>query len=727
MTAPFRSIRGRQAGSARIVAPALAVAMAITGCGTAPTPTPAPTAETSPASSPAVGTPSAVPPTGSPVDADLAVWSDHDSAPALGTVTYHVHYANLGLTVPARGAVLRITPPEGTRLGTGSEASTPLATGGGGIEVALGTIEPSTIGVVNVDVEWTTTPAPGTWTELTAQLTAADPDPDATNNTATDGERVPGPDLRLTLRPAESSAAFTPGATVTYRLALVNVSTADAPAASLALTLPKGLTFVSAGGSLAGKVQAAAAGDGTLVTLPLSAVRAMARGTVEVRAMLGADLAPGLPVTASAVVSAAGETSTADNTADFTEAVQAAGADVWVALDSKGSTELNGKRAFRLRYGNRGTVAADGVSLSLEIPASLANVKFGLEPTAIADGVATWAFASLPKATGTRAIEITATIAAAGSADLRAGITTATADENTGNGTAEAAAEFVDLAMPVISGPVNAFVGARPVFFGTGRSGATVSLSLVSADGLTAEPLGTGTVDGNGRWEIQPATDLPSAGWHWFTATQRLGDLVSPGTGVADFATPDTSTDPNSLTVDGKRVGGINQVISWPGGTTLVFGARVSACAKPLSPMLQADYYTADDVMVNRQLADPKGVAEDGTLEFAFVVPRLTQEVQWQLSLAYYCESPGQSRTRSSVQLASYTAGLLEWLDRTISCWFGNCPPAPPEPPPPRKFCPGCGPAEIPKKPAPNFMSDPEDKWVMTRWPVLAFGERLIG
>ena len=206
-----------------------------------------------------------------------------------------------------------------------------------------------------------------------------------------------------------------------------------------------------------------------------------------------------------------------------------------MALDGKGATELNGKHVYRLRYGNRGTAAAEGTSLSLSMPGALSGLRFTVQPTAVVDGTATWQLGTLPPSTSARTIEVTATITGTGSNVTPAAEITSDADANRSNNGAEVADDLVAIAMPVITGPANAVVGARPVFFGTGRPAATVALNLAGPDGGAAQLLGTDKVDGSGRWEIQPAADLAEAGWHWFTATQRSGDLVSETAGVADF------------------------------------------------------------------------------------------------------------------------------------------------------------------------------------------------
>ncbi len=501
-----------------------------------------------------------------------------------------------------------------------------------------------------------------------------------------------------------------------YLLSYDNVATGDAAVPNLTVKLPHGVTFNSARGDLAGTPTALADGDGSVVTLPLRAVKALAKGSVLLQATLPADLAPDQTVTASALVATDADSTAADDKAESTEVVQSAGPDAWVALDGKGATELNGKHVYRLRYGNRGTAAAEGTSLSLSMPGALSGLRFTVQPTAVVDGTATWQLGTLPPSTSARTIEVTATITGTGSNVTPAAEITSDADANRSNNGAEVADDLVAIAMPVITGPANAVVGARPVFFGTGRPAATVALNLAGPDGGAAQLLGTDKVDGSGRWEIQPAADLAEARWHWFTATQRSGDLVSETAGVADFTSADTAIDTNSLTVNGKRVGGFDQVIPWPGGTRLVFGATIEGCAKPVSPMLQTDYYDTSGGLVNRQIAEPTRADADGNVEFAFVVPRVTQEVQWQVSLAFYCRDDAQSDVGTGMREAVYV-GILDTVKRKIDCWFGNCKQPPPPPPPP-KPCPGCTPWVPPKKPSPSPLAPGGIDWAMVGLPM---------
>ena len=687
--------RSRRRSGARTAVLVLIAATALSACGSQPAPTPGPSGAVPPSPTPvpsAAGLPAPTPVASGVAQpgVDLAVWSSHDRSPAKGTLTYRVHYANLGADLPAEKVALQVIPPEGANLLKVSRDSQPLSTGNG-VEVPLGTLQPAESGVVDVVVEWPAAPAPGSWTVLTAQISGSATDPDMANNVAHDGERVPAPNLAVTLGPADTSGPFVPGGTAALLLGYSNTSSVDAGSATLSVTLPKGLSFRSAsGGDLAGTPTTAAAGEDSLVTLSLRGVRARSSGSVVMQVTLDAGLLPDQQLTASALITTAADTTAADNRAETTGLVQAAGPDAWVALDSKGATELGGTHSYRIRYGNRGTASAEGVSLSLAIPGALHDVRFGVQPAAIANGTATWQLGTLPAARNGNPIEITASIGATGPVVTSAKITSSGPDANALNNAAEVAHDLVALQLPVISGPSDATVGAQPAFFGTGKPSATVSLYLANGDDPAGQLLGSGLVGGDGRWAITPSSSLSEAGWHWFTATQQLGGLVSPITGVADFYSADLAIDSNSLTVDGKRVGGINQTIAWPAGKTLTFGARIVNCASPISPTLQADFYDTSDVLVNRGLIAAARAQPDGYVEFKFVVPRADQEVQWRLSLGFYCQGLLKTNLLNGARLVSFlTAAKEEPSLWNLWCLFG-CDDAPPPPPPKCGFAGGC-------------------------------------
>jgi hypothetical protein len=681
---------------------------------TLPTATPPPAATATPAPTPSrdageanpPAAPSATPDRG----IDLAVWSKHEQSPAGRRVTYRVHYANLDLEREAAEVVLDVALPEGAELAQASRATQPLADGT--VQVVIGAVPPATGGHVDLDISWPDVPAPGSWASLTAKIDGAAPDPDETNNVSQDGERIAGPDLSLQLGLTDRSGPCVPGAAVSLQLSYRNAARARAPEATISVSLPPGMAYQSASGSLAGEPTVAETATGTLVTLPLRAVEANASNMAMVNVVLADDLQPDQALTWTAEISASGEIVTADNRAEATQIVQVPGPDLWIALDQQGDSEMGGQRVYRLRYGNRGTDQATDVNVSLALPEALEDVRYSIAPTATDGAAATWQVGKVANVQVGKEIEITGTIAAEGSLAASARIAASGADANPRNDVAEAAIEAVALAMPLIEGPDQAVVGAQPRFHGQGRPAATVSLILAPSEGQPGQPLGTAVVDGNGRWELTPEVALVTPGWHWFLATQELGGQVSATSGVANYYDPDTAIDPSSLTVDGKPVSGIDQAIAWPAGRVLTLGARIVACDAPQMPVLEVAYYDAAERVLSREVIEPATASNEGGVTFKFRVPRAEQEVQWQIALSYYCQVQGQTGApQGTLRWVRYTVDLMDDIKRKIECLFG-CDPKPKSPPPPQP-CEGCTPLDRKPKKKPNPFNAPDDvDWV---------------
>ena len=124
----------------------------------------------------------------------MTVWASHDAAPGATKLTYRVHYANLSRDASASRVVMHVAAPDGAKLVRVPPRSTVLLSATE-VDLDLGPVAPLASGALDVDVAWDAAPAPGAWTELKATIAAAEHDPDPSNNTAADGERVPAPDL----------------------------------------------------------------------------------------------------------------------------------------------------------------------------------------------------------------------------------------------------------------------------------------------------------------------------------------------------------------------------------------------------------------------------------------------------------------------------------------------------------------------------------------------------
>ncbi|MHB1318082.1 MAG: hypothetical protein ACYCYF_05615, partial [Anaerolineae bacterium] len=452
---------------------------------------------------------------------------------------------------------------------------------------------------------------------------------------------------------------------------------------------------------------------GVQVVLPLQPVGGgRGRGSVVLQVLVDAAAQPGDSLAWGAEIGTPGEIGLTHNLSESTQVVQAAGPDVWVTLESTGETAVGGTHVYRVAFGNLGTQRAEGVVLSLNLPAALTDVRYGREPASLEDGVATWKFDTLGAVQRGRPFEVAGLVGTEGLAVARVAVSTNEVDANPDNNVAEVNDEMLALAMPTILGPSTAVIDEQPAFYGAGMAGATVALYLAATETEPAVPLGTAVVGGNGQWTLALSEDLPAPGWHWFTATQTLGEWVSPVTGVVNYVSEDTGIDTDSLTVNGARVGGIDQTILWPAGKVLTFAARIVECSTPLTPTLLASYYSLDDVLVNREAIAPASTDTNGNVSFAFRVPRFEQQLQWTLGLSYTCGRASQTRSLvNTLRPATVLARPLADLWDDIKCWFGSCTPTPPPPPPPKKQCPGCTPLDPnQRKRKPTFMDpDPDD------------------
>ncbi len=637
-----------------------------------------------------------------PGAADLAVSAWHNEMLFSGaTAEYVVVYENYDWQFLAEDVVLEVTLPEGAALSESTRNEEPFPPSkdeGGVLEYALGTLLPGDYGEILLSVQLPEL-SPGSGLVLAARIAGTEPDPDPDNNYSQDEGEIPAPDLSVGVYPTDECGPFAPGRPVSYIVAYSNWSELPVESVVLTSTLSSGMTFRQAflveGDSRTPLSPAVAGGE---LSFDLGTVEPGAYGELLLEAGLDETLFPDQPLTCTAGITVApGELMDEDNVAWSEEYAQVEGPDPWVQIEASAEGEIDEGYGYYIAYGNRGTAPAAGVSLSLELPSQLRDVTFDPEPDTLANGIATWQLGALEEWTGGD-IYVEAVIGAAGPAVAKVTIQSAGADVDPRNNTAESSAEFMTLRMPVIAGPSEARVGAQPVVFGMGKPEATVSLYLAGEEGSPDQLIGSTVVGEDGLWEITPTTKLPQPGWYWFTASQEFEGRVSPLTGVGNYYSDQITIDTNSLTVNGQRVGGIDQTIEWLAGETLTFGARIIACQEPLTPTLQVRYYNEQGLMVNHKKIRPKLTRPGGYVEFDFTVPDGDSGLQWQLELGYYCREELQTgvigRSRG---LAAPLAGVSDlWHPE---CWFGGCnkdeEPAPKNPPP---GCKGCTPIQRPKK-----------------------------
>ncbi|HOG45045.1 MAG TPA: hypothetical protein PLJ35_10605 [Anaerolineae bacterium] len=640
------------------------------------------------------------------IDLAVSVWHDEELV-AGGSANYSVYYANYDAELDATGVLLAVALPEGATLAASTrdgETLPPSKAAGQRLEYALGTVAAGEGAEIVLQVQMPAELRPGSTVALTARIAGSAPDPDEETNYAEDVAEIPAPNVWVGVGLAEDCGPFVPGRAVSYRVSYGNAAPVEAKSVQLTGTLASGMSFRSAHlvtweeeeeqerrQAITPQVQ------GSDLSFDLGTLEPGAYGEIALELDLGQGLYPDQPLTCTLRISTTSiELDEEDNWAEDVEYAQVEGPDVWIALESQSDGELGGYQSYYLYCGNGGTQDAEGISVSLTIPALLDDVTFAVEPNTFANGIATWQIGRLEAYSG-GSIDVEGTIARTGQATAKATVSTTSKDVNTRNNVAEVSDEIVTIHMPAIVGPSEARVGVQPVFFGLGKPEATVKLYLAGDSAQPARLLGNTLVDEDGRWEITPTAKLPQPGWYWFTATQELNGLVSPVTGVGNYYSDDITIDTNSLTVNGERVGGIDQTIEWIGNSELTLGARIIACENPLTPTLQVRYYNAQGLMVNHKKIQPKRTGPDGYVEFDFTVPSEDEGVQWQLELGCYCREEVQTGVigRSPGLAAPLQKG---WTDiYKPGCWFGGCGNSDPEPPPKPPACPGCTPIERPK------------------------------
>lgn len=140
----------------------------------------------------------------------------------------------------------------------------------------------------------------------------------------------------------------------------------------------------------------------------------------------------------------------------------------------------------------------------------------------------------------------------------------------------------------------------------------------------------------------------------------------------------------------------------WPWHEQSPAAARVTSQVHYAN--LDPDNYNDQYELVNRQVIASARTGPEGEVEFEFRVPRAEQQLQWQLTMGFYCQAEARTtRLTRGPQSVSYVAGLREWWDSW--CWFGCKEKTDPPKPPDR--CDGCTPLPRPKLPKTDKYAPP--------------------
>ena len=414
-------------------------------------------------------------------------------------------------------------------------------------------------------------------------------------------------------------------------------------------------------------------------------------------------------INTAGVTTAAPETDYEDNWTSDTETVVPTLPDLWVDLRSSTDGQIDGYQTYWINVGNSGPLDASQVALSLSIPRQLADLYFSAEPTTLVtrtnDYLATWNIGTLQGNGGGAGVNVSGLISAAGQITATATITSNSAEADPTDNVARVSDFNAEILMPTITGPSTAIVGQQPVFFGLGQVNATVTLYLSGTVAVPGRSLGTDVVDSYGLWVITPTSIISPSGWYWFTATQQLGDRISPVTGVGNFVTDTLIMDTNSMVrylgtrpdlPEGERLGGINQPVGWRTATTYTLGVHLTRCApnEPVTPTLQVLLYNDAGLMVgHRDIVGTVVVTSTGEVEFEFMTPA---EESFELFVLYYC--PVTPLLTSAEQGApTQPSGWWQDLKDWFGCWESLGCDQPDPPPPPKPGCPGCTPIPRPR------------------------------
>ncbi len=637
-----------------------------------------------------------------PVDLGLGAWVEEE--PAAGQeAQIWLDYANYSEDAIAFDAVLTATLDSRAAFVSATREGAPITptVAGNTLTFALGPLGPSAGETVGVRVRLASDIAPGTALTLArAGLRATNLEMNPDDNDAILETAVAGPDLWVGLGRADEAVPL-PGAVLEYAAEYANNGALPAPDAEVVVTLPAALTLV--GASREGvPITPTAQPDGlhfALGTLP-----PWEWNSLLLRTRLAADALAGDEFTVRARVrTSAMEVFTEDNEAFEVGTVVRNEPNLYVAVESSSDGEVGGEQLYGISYGNAGPQPARGAVLTgtLSMPLTDLDASADVTPTIGPDGrTLTFALGDLPEEGGHGWVDISGRLAAAGTLTATAEIRSASREGNPRDNRAAVSDEIVWLRMPGFVGPDGATVGPRPVLFGVGSPGAT--LTLQSWRGDVATTLGTVEVDEGGLWEYEVPTPL-AAGWYWFTGRQSRGERTSEMAGVGAYVREGLGVDPSAYTVYGERLGGINQPYGWVSGAEYRLGARITACPAPTNVVLKATYFTADGLMTGFDNIPADEPAVAGEVSFAFTAP--PTDTEFELMVAYSCPAFGGGAGVAPGAVGP-SGALKDAKDCFLSLGASCSSPDDDPPPPPPSACKGCTP--VPRTPHRPRTFDPD-------------------
>ena len=492
--------------------------------------------------------------------ADLRLTKTAAPDPAISgnTVTYTLLATNDGPS-DATGITVSDTVPAGI---TPISATAP---GGCTIDVPTNNVQ-CTVGAMvagtSATITITATIAPSTPAGPvgnTAIVNAATPgDPTLSNNTSTFVSTIQRrADLSVTKTPATQTVAA--GALATWTVSVANGGPSTAEAASVADTLPAGMTFVSATGP--GGITCSQSSG--VISCPLGTLAPSGPPTVvTVVARIDAATAAGLTLTNRVTAtSATPDPTTANNSASATLTTTTS-ADLTVSKTvSPVSVQAGGMALWTVVVTNAGPSDAQSVSLADAVPA-------GFTVSGISSSLGSCTLATTTCSVGTLAAGSTATIQVTGTVAtgyLAASMTnsatasSATADPNAANSTGTAVATVTTLADLKVSKSAspNPVVAGDPLSYTLTltNGGPSAALNVVLTDALPADFTAPATsspgcaISGAGVLSCSYPTLAPGMPVV-VTVTGLVSPTMVPGplsnTASATSATPESTPGDNS-------------------------------------------------------------------------------------------------------------------------------------------------------------------------------------
>jgi uncharacterized repeat protein (TIGR01451 family) len=252
-------------------------------------------------------------------NADMAVTATGPSSVTAGTnATYTITITNNGPTA-AQGVVLTDTLPTGSNFGSmtqtgGTDGFTLNHSGGTATETASGTINSGASDIFTLVVAAPSTLGNGAPFNDTASVSASNPDPNTSNNSATvTGSIVnnnPNADLSVAVSGPSSS---TEGNTVTYTVTVTNAGPSSATSTVLTDTLGSLLNFQSAT-----TTQGTFSASGGVVTFTIGTIASGGTVTATITAQAIED---GSTSNSASVTSSSPDPNTANNSGSVTTSV----------------------------------------------------------------------------------------------------------------------------------------------------------------------------------------------------------------------------------------------------------------------------------------------------------------------------------------------------------------------------------------------------------------------